>query len=35
VSLLGGVDFSVPLSPGTEGGEHASFSAHVTEGTLA
>jgi hypothetical protein len=35
VSLLGGVDLSVPLSPGAEGGEHASLSAHVTESTLA
>lgn len=35
VSLLGDVDLSVPLSPGAEGGEHASLSAHVTEGGLS
>jgi len=35
VSLLVGVNLSVPLSPGTEGGEHASLSAHVTEGGLS
>jgi hypothetical protein len=35
VSLLGDVDLSVPLSPGAEGGEHTSLSAHVTEGGLS
>ena len=35
VSLLVGVNLSVPLSPGTEGGEHASLSAHVTESSLS
>jgi len=34
VSLLVGVDLSVPLSPELEGSEHAALSAHVTEGTL-
>ncbi len=34
VSLLGGVDLSVPLSPELEGSEHATLTAHVTEGTL-
>jgi len=35
VSLLGLVDLSVPLSPGLEGGEHATLTAHVTESGLA
>jgi len=35
VSLLVGVDLSVPFSPGSERGEHASLSAHVTESGLS
>jgi hypothetical protein len=35
VSLLVGVNLSVPFSPGSERGEHASLSAHVTEGSLS
>jgi len=35
VSLLLEVDLSVPSSPGLEGREHSTLSAHVTEGTLA
>ena len=35
VSLLVGVDLSLPLSPDLERGEHAALAAHVTEGTLA
>jgi len=35
VSLLLEVDLSVPSSPGLEGSEHSSLSAHVTEGTLS
>ena len=35
MSLLLKVDLSVPSSPGLEGSEHSSLSAHVTEGTLA
>jgi len=35
VSLLVGVDLSLPLSPDLEGSEHATLTAHVTEGTLA
>lgn len=34
VSLLVGVDLSVPLSPGLEWGKHATLAAHVTEGSL-
>jgi len=35
VSLLVGVDLSVPLSPDSKWGEHASLTAHVTEGSLS
>ena len=35
VSLLVGVNLSLPLSPDLEGSEHATLTAHVTEGTLA
>ena len=35
VSLLGLVNLLVPLSPGLKWGEHATLTAHVTEGTLA
>jgi hypothetical protein len=35
VSLLVGVNFSVPSSPDLERGEHVTFTAHVTEGSLA
>lgn len=35
VSLLVGVDLSVPFSPGTERGEHTGLSAHVTESSLS
>ena len=35
VSLLVGVNLSVPFSPGSEGSEHASLSAHVTESSLS
>jgi len=35
VSLLVGVNLSVPFSPGSERGEHATLSAHVTEGSLS
>ena len=35
VSLLLGVDLSVPFSPGSEGSEHATLSAHVTESGLS
>ena len=35
MSLLGEIDLSVPLSPGLKRGKHATFTAHVTEGTLA
>jgi len=35
VSLLLEVDLSVPSSPGLEGREHSTLSAHVTEGTLS
>merc|ERR1719464_2298385 len=35
VSLLVGVNLSLPLSPDLERGEHATLTAHVTEGTLA
>jgi len=35
VSLLVGVDLSVPLSPDLEGSEHATLTALVTEGSLA
>jgi len=35
VSLLLEVGFSVPFSPDLEGGEHATFTAHVTEGGLS
>lgn len=35
VSLLVGVNLSVPLSPGSEGSEHATLSAHVTESGLS
>ena len=35
VSLLIGVDLSLPLSPYLERSEHATFAAHVTKGTLA
>jgi hypothetical protein len=34
VTFLGHVDLTVPSSPGLEWGEHATLSAHVTEGTL-
>lgn len=34
MSLLVGVDLSVPSSVGLEGSEHSTLSAHVTEGTL-
>jgi len=34
VSLLVGVDLSLPLSPDLERSEHATLTAHVTEGTL-
>jgi hypothetical protein len=35
VTLLVGVDLAVPLSPGADGSEHASLTAHVTEGGLS
>jgi len=35
VSLLVEVRFSVPFSPGSEGSEHATFTAHVTESGLS
>jgi hypothetical protein len=35
VSLLVGVNLSVPSSPDLERGEHVTFTAHVTEGSLA
>lgn len=35
VTLLGHIDTTVPSSPGFQGGEHATLSALVTEGTLA
>jgi hypothetical protein len=35
VSLLVGVDLSLPLSPDLERGKHATLTAHVTESTLA
>lgn len=35
VTLLGHVNATVPSSPGLQRGEHATLSAHVTEGTLA
>jgi len=35
VSLLVEVDLAVPLSPDLEGSEHATLTAHVTEGSLA
>jgi len=35
VSLLVGVNLSVPPSIGLEGSEHSALSALVTEGTLA
>jgi hypothetical protein len=35
VTLLVEVDLAVPLPPGAEGGEHATLTAHVTEGGLA
>ena len=35
VSLLVGVNLSLPLSPDLERSEHATLAAHVTEGTLA
>jgi len=35
VSLLVEVGFSVPFSPDLEGSEHATFTAHVTEGGLS
>lgn len=35
VTLLGHVDLTVPSSPGLEWSEHATLSAHVTEGTLS
>lgn len=35
VSLLVGVDLSVPLSPDSKWGEHATLTAHVTEGSLS
>jgi len=35
VSLLVGVNLSLPLSPDLEGSEHATLAAHVTESTLA
>ena len=35
MTFLVGVDLAVQLSPGTEGGEHASLTAHVTESGLA
>jgi hypothetical protein len=34
VSLLVLVDLAVPLSPDLKGGEHATLTAHVTEGSL-
>jgi len=34
VSLLVGVDLSVPLSPDLKWGKHATLTAHVTEGSL-
>jgi len=34
VALLVGVDLAVPLAPGLGGGEHATFTAHVTESSL-
>lgn len=34
MSLLVGVDLSVPSSVGLQGGEHSTLSAHVTEGSL-
>jgi hypothetical protein len=35
VTLLVEVDLAVPFPPGAEGGEHATLTAHVTEGGLA
>ena len=35
MSLLVGVDLSVPSSVGLEGSEHSTLSALVTEGTLS
>lgn len=35
VSLLVGVNLSVPFSPGSERSKHASLSAHVTESSLS
>lgn len=35
ISLLLGVDLSLPLSPDLEWGKHATLSAHVSESTLA
>lgn len=34
VTLLFDIDTTVPSSPGLEGCEHATFTTHVTEGTL-
>lgn len=35
VTLLVEVDLAVPFAPDLQGGEHARFTAHVTEGSLA
>ncbi len=35
MSLLVEVDLSVPFAPNLERGEHSTFAAHVTEGSLA
>lgn len=34
MTLLFDIDTTVPSSPGLEGSEHATFTTHVTEGTL-